>query len=374
MSASNDPASPAGGASPRSHEELGRRSHEELGQPSREELGARLVELVACQTTTGMEDRGMGPLRAYLAELGAEVQEQRIADGRTNVLATFGNPAEARVLYSTHLDTVPPHIEAKREGTRVLGRGACDAKGQVVAQLESIRRLLAAGHDGLAWLGVVGEETDSIGAQHAASLQAQFGSLAIVINSEPTENRLATGQRGVLTLALECVGRAAHSGVPEKGLSAVHELIDWLARLRAEKLPVDAELGPEVFNIGRIRGGEALNVLAERATAEILVRSLPDSDFKALAERLAPASGRVRREHETKSARFPKLPGFERAFVPFGSDAPRLRHLAMDGRVALVGPGSIEVAHTAHEYLDLIELETGIDVLTQLGAQYLKQE
>lgn len=339
--------------------------------PSREETAERLLELVACETTTGGEDRGMGPLGAYLRELGAEVEEQRIAAGRTNVIATFGAPERARVLYSTHLDTVPPHLEARREGTRVLGRGACDAKGQVVAQLEAIRRLLAAGETDLAWLGVVGEETDSIGAQRALELGPKFPALALVIDGEPTQNRLATGQRGVMTLVLECIGRAAHSGVPEKGLSAVHELVDWLARLRAQELPRDAELGPEVFNIGKISGGEALNVLAEKARAELLVRSLPDSSFLERAERSAPSSGRVKKVHETKSARFPAIPGFERAFVPFGSDAPRLRVLARGGAVALLGPGSIEVAHTAHEFLDLTELERGIELLVSLGSRHL---
>jgi acetylornithine deacetylase len=341
------------------------------GRPSREELAERLLELVRCETTTGVEDRGLGPLRAYLVELGAEIEEQRVAPGRTNLIARFGDPARARVLYSTHLDTVPPHLEARREGALIYGRGACDAKGQVVAQLEAIRRLLAAGQSDLAWLGVIGEETDSIGAQRAQELAPSFPSLELVIDGEPTSNRLATGQRGVMTLVLECLGKAAHSGVPEKGLSAVHELVDWLARLRAESLASDPELGPEVFNIGRISGGEALNVLAEKARAELLVRSLPDSRFAERVAALAPACGSVRRVHETPSARFPAIAGFERAFVPFGSDAPRLRSLARGGAVALVGPGTIDVAHTVHEHLDLGELEEGIATLEALGAQVL---
>ncbi|MBK9386306.1 MAG: M20/M25/M40 family metallo-hydrolase [Planctomycetes bacterium] len=340
-------------------------------RPSREELSERLLELIRCETTTGSEDRGLGPLRAYLEELGAEVEEQRIAPGRTNLIASFGDPSRARVLYSTHLDTVPPYIGGRREGTRVYGRGACDAKGQIVAQLEALRRLLAAGQGDVAWLGVIGEETDSIGAQRATELAPRFPSLALVIDGEPTSNRLATGQRGVMTLVLECAGRAAHSGVPEKGLSAVHELVDWLARLRAQSFARDPELGPEVFNIGRIAGGEALNVLAEKARAELLVRSLPDSQFLERVAALAPACGSVRRVHETPSARFPAIEGFERVFVPFGSDAPRLRALAQGGAVALVGPGTIDVAHTEHEHLELAELEEGIAMLEALGTRVL---
>lgn len=337
---------------------------------TRDELAERLLALMADDTTTGAEDRGLATLRAQLEELGAEIHEQPLAPGRTNVLATFGAPP--RVLLSTHLDTVPPYLPPRREGDRVLGRGACDAKGQIVAHLEVIRRQLARGRRDLAWLGVVGEETDSIGARCALELAPRLAELVAVIDGEPTENRLATGQRGIVHMVLECEGVPAHSGRPDKGRSAVHELIDWLAALRAQPEPHDAELGPEIFNVGRIEGGEALNVFARRARAELLARTIPGTSFAARVGRSAPAHAQAKVVHETPSARFPAIEGFERALVPFGSDAPRLRALARNGRVALVGPGSIDVAHTAHEFLDLAELERGVELLdalaTRLGA------
>ena len=123
-------------------------------------LSTRLVELCSAETTSGQEDAGLPGLRALLQELGATVVEQPVAPGRTNLLALWGRP---RVLFSTHLDTVPPYLPPRLQDGAVWGRGACDAKGQILAQLGAVKGLLAEGRDGFAWLGVVGEETDSAG-------------------------------------------------------------------------------------------------------------------------------------------------------------------------------------------------------------------
>jgi acetylornithine deacetylase len=241
----------------------------------------------------------------------------------------------------------------------------------MVAQFAAIRRLLESGKRDIAWLGVIGEETDSIGAQKARELAPKLPSLVAVIDGEPTDNELATGQRGIVQMRLQCDGIPAHSGRPEKGRSAILDLIDWIARLRAEGSPVDAELGPEVFNVGFIQGGGALNVIPAHAEARIMARTVPGSEFSARVKRLAPTSGRCEVFHETTFDRFPAIPGHARKPVPFGSDAPRLRHLAKGGVVVLVGPGSIDVAHTSNEHIDLRELEVGIDRLVALGEYFL---
>jgi acetylornithine deacetylase len=334
-------------------------------------LAERLLALCADDTTTGREDLGLATLETQLRELGATIHRQAVEAGRTNVLATFGAPSRSRVLFSTHLDTVPPYFAPRREGARLIGRGTCDAKGQIVAHLEVIRRLRERGHHDVAWLGVVGEETDSIGAQRALELASIVPALELVIDGEPTENKLATGQRGIVQVELDCFGAAAHSGQPEKGHSAIHDLLDWLQRLRAEPGPVDPELGPEVFNIGRIEGGGALNVVPAHAAAKVMARTVPGSEFGARVARLAPPRGRSRVFHETPLDRYPAIGSLPRAAVPFGSDAPRLRKLAKGGAVALIGPGSIDVAHTDHEFLDLTDLAAGIDLLESLALRFL---
>ena len=339
---------------------------------TRDQLASWLLELCAADTTSGSEDAGLPVLRALLEELGAKVELQRVAPGRTNVLATW--PSEGRgprLLFSTHLDTVPPFVAPRLNGGRIHGRGACDAKGQILAQLAAIRALRAEGLSGFAWLGVVGEETDSAGAREALELADRFGGLIALINGEPTKNRLATGQRGALHLHLECHGVRAHSGSPERGRHALWALLDWLEALRGEARPVDAELGPEVWNLGLLQGGDAANVIPAHATAEVLARTVPGSDFAARVEALRPEHGELRVKLAEEPDRYPALDGFEQAPMPFGSDAPTLRALVPSRTVVLAGPGSIEVAHTDDEHLDLDELEAGIALNARLAKHFL---
>lgn len=335
---------------------------------SQDWLASRLMDLCAVDTTSGAEDAGLPALRTLLAELGATLVEQPVAPGRTNVLAIWGAP---RILFSTHLDTVPPFIAPRRDGNRIHGRGACDAKGQILAQLVAIHRLRAEGLEGFAWLGVVGEETDSAGAREALKLARRFQEVRALINGEPTQNRLATGQRGALHLHLECRGLRAHSGSPERGRHALWTLMDWLQRLRAEGRPVDADLGPEVWNLGRLEGGDAPNVVPAEASAEVLARTVPGSDFEARVAALRPDEGAISVRLAEPPDRYPAVDGFPMAAMPFGSDAPTLRALVPDRTVVLAGPGSIDVAHTDDEHLDLGDLEAGIALNARLAKHFL---
>jgi acetylornithine deacetylase len=332
----------------------------------------RLESLCAQDTTTGREDAGLPALLAVLRELGADVALHRVSAGRSNVLATWGRP---ELVFSTHVDTVPPYLPPRLhvDGPRaeLHGRGACDAKGQIVCQLAAVRALLESGASGLAWLGVVGEETDSDGAKHAAATLPPFPAARALINGEPTDGRLATGQRGSLQLALSTRGIAAHSGTPERGRSAIWPLLDWLARLRELPGRADSSLGDEIWNLGLLQGGEALNVVPAAARAQLFVRTVPGSDFLDRAQALAPGSGAGDGEVDvlarTEPDRFPVLAGFASAPVPFGSDAPRLRALVPDRSVVLVGPGSIELAHSSGERITSDELSAGLDLNVRLA-------
>lgn len=326
----------------------------------------RLEALCADDTTTGHEDRGLAALHALLRELGADVELQRVLPGRSNVLARWSS--KPSLLFSTHLDTVPPYIEPRLQGDLLHGRGACDAKGQIVTQLAAIRSMLEAGQTDIAWLGVVGEETDSIGAKAALDLRARCGDVLGVINGEPTENVLATGQRGTLHLRLETNGVPAHSGTPELGRSALWELIDWLQRLRSFAGREDPELGGETWNLGTVIGGAAPNVVAASAAAEVFVRTLPGCEFEATARALAPEHAEVELLSACEADHYPSLPGFAHKPVTFGSDAPRLRQLARNRAVVLAGPGSISLAHTDEERITGEELEQGSLLLVRIAA------
>jgi len=337
------------------------------GLPDAAWLLDRTEALCRADTTTGREDHGLPALRALLRELDARVELQEVAPGRHNVLALWGTP---RLLFSTHLDTVPPFLPPRRQGDVIQGRGTCDAKGQIAAQMGAIKELLRRGHTGLAWLGVVGEETDSIGAIAAADLAPRLQTCTAAINGEPTENKLATGQRGALQMRLTTKGVAAHSGTPELGRSAIWPMIDWLQRLRAVPGMVDKDLGPEVWNLGSVQGGGALNVIPAHAEAMLFVRSLPGSTFATKVRELAPADSHVEELSFTPPERFTDLPGFEHATVTFGSDAPRLRKLIGTRRIALCGPGTIRVAHTLDEYVTGTELRAGCERLVAIAEAF----
>ena len=328
----------------------------------------RTEALCRADTTTGREDHGLPALRSLLRELDATVELQPVEPGRHNVLATWGVP---RLLFSTHLDTVPPFLPPRRCGDVLRGRGACDAKGQITAQLGAIRELLARGHGGFAWLGVVGEETDSVGALAAGDLATRLQTCVAAINGEPTENRLATGQRGALQLRLSTKGVAAHSGMPELGRSAIWPLLEWLQRLRDVAPGFDRDLGPEVWNVGTLAGGSAPNVVPAHAEAVLFLRSVPGSTFDQRVRELAPPEGSVEQLSFTPPERYATIPGFEEVFVPFGSDAPRVRQLVGGKRVALCGPGSIKVAHTLDEHVTGTDLAAGRDRLVAIAEALL---
>jgi acetylornithine deacetylase len=275
------------------------------------------------------------------------------------------------VLFSTHLDTVPPFVPPRLEREVVWGRGACDAKGQIVAQLGAVKTLVDEGREGLAWLGVVGEETDSAGAVAALNLAKHFLGLKALINGEPTELKLATGQRGVQHVHLQCQGRAVHSGSPQLGHNATWPLLDWLQRVREQPRPVDAQLGPELWNLGLLNAGEALNSVPARAEAHLMARVVPGSTFLDEVRRLAPPEGSVELRLDEPADLYPALSGFEHAAMPFGSDAPALRALVPDRTVVLAGPGSISVAHTLDEHLSLADLEAGVDLNRRLALHFL---
>jgi acetylornithine deacetylase len=177
-------------------------------------------------------------LAGLLERLGYRVVRQPVTPGRDNLFA-WRDPPE--VVFSTHLDCVPPYLPLREDETHLHGRGTCDAKGLAAAMLCAAERLAASGERRIGLLFVVGEENGSDGAQIANHLGPRGRYL---INGEPTENRLSLGQKGSLKIVLECEGRAAHSAYPDEGRSALLPILDTIERLRRLPLPDDPMLGP----------------------------------------------------------------------------------------------------------------------------------
>jgi acetylornithine deacetylase len=318
--------------------------------------------LIDIDSTTGREGDAGRWLADYLRRLGLAVTEQPVDETRFNV---FAGPADPAVVFSTHFDCVPPFFPSRLEGDRIVGRGSCDAKGILAVQVAAAESLRRAGEHRVGLLFVVGEERGSDGAR-AANLRAA-GSRYLV-DGEPTDNRLARATRGALRLRLRATGRAAHSSFPALGESAIDKLLDALVELRGIELPSDPDLGQTHYTIGLIAGGIAPNVVSPSAEAEVMFRTV--SDARAVRRALAPIERRVAVEHilEVPPVHMATVPGFETAVFPYTTDIP---FLDAWGRPLLFGPGSIHVAHTADEFVEIAALETAVEGYVAIARQLL---
>jgi acetylornithine deacetylase len=316
--------------------------------------------LVDIDSTTGREGECGRWLADYLRARGWPVEEQRVDNTRFNViaepvshLAPGASPPAPAVVFSTHFDCVPTFFPSRVEGDKLFGRGSCDAKGILAAQVAAAEQLRAGGESRVGLVFVVGEERGSDGAR-LANEAARGGGAGFLINGEPTDNRLGLATRGILRLKLRASGRAAHSSFPELGESAIDKLIDALVELRAMPMPADPLLGQTHYTVGLISGGVAPNVVSPSADAEVMFRTT--SDAAEVRRVVAPLERRVAIEHvlEVPPVKLKTVPGFDTAVFPYTTDIP---FLPAWGEPLLFGPGSIHVAHTADEWVSIAELK-----------------
>ena len=323
-------------------------------------------ELIDIESTTGVEQAAGDWLAGRLRALGYSVTEQPVSNGRRNILAILDQPA---VVLSTHYDCVPPFFSSSVRDGRLYGRGACDAKGILAAQVAAAERLREQGERRVGLLFVVGEERGSDGADvaNASPIGSQY-----LINGEPTDSRLALATRGNLRVRLRAKGRACHSAAPEHGISAIDLLIDALIRLRGLQLPSDPDLGTTYYSIGLIEGGVAPNVVSPHASAEVMFRTIgPHDDLLKLLESLAPlvTVEEVLRVPHVRLKTWLDNP-IETAVFPFTTDIPLLSRW---GAPLLFGPGSFLLAHTGEEHIDIKEMEEAVGKYVQLATACLSE-
>jgi acetylornithine deacetylase len=288
-----------------------------------------------------------------------------VEPGRFNVFAYWGEPV---VTLSTHIDTVPPFVPSREDEQSIWGRGACDAKGIIASMICAAEQLLQGGTRNFGLLFVVGEEKNSAGALAAA--RDPRGS-RYLINGEPSDNRLALGSKGALRYEISATGRMAHSAYPELGESTIDKLLDVLEELRKMPLPVDPLLGSGTLNIGTIVGGRAPNVVADSASAEVMIRLVTDpASMRAAVARAAKGRAEAREVLCIPAVRLGALEGFETTVVAYTSDIP-----AFDGAWGepyMAGPGSIHVAHTLEEQVTKRQLVEAVEVYRRMVRQLLK--
>jgi acetylornithine deacetylase len=321
------------------------------------------AELLAIQSTTGSEGTVVDFVSRWLVARGWNVTLQEVSRGRANIWASKSGGG---VTFSTHLDTVPPFVPPRLEGARLFGRGASDAKGIAAAMLVAADRLVNSGEKRVEILLVVGEEKGSDGARAANNLGTKS---RFLINGEPTESKLANGAKGSLRVTLRTRGREAHSAYPHLGKSAIEPMLELLPTIKTLPLAKDPVLGETTVNIGTIRGGTEANVIPAHAEAELMFRLVGDVEpVKKMILDWAKGRADVEFGSHIPARKFATVSGFETGPVAYTSDIPLLNNW---GEPFLFGPGSIHVAHTPDEYVDVDELRKSVDIYERLAKTLL---
>jgi acetylornithine deacetylase len=323
-------------------------------------------QLIDIPSVTGGEAQLAGFLASYLQELGYEVELQAVIGDRVNVIAKTG--AAAKVVFSTHLDTVPPHIMSSEDAENIYGRGACDAKGIIAAQIFAAQQLRGNGLDQIGLLFTVDEEMASAGAVVANEHPLANG-CRYLINGEPTDNLLASGTKGSLRFTLTTRGRAAHSAYPENGDSAIEKLLDVLQALRSCEWPREETFGETTCNIGVISGGTKPNVVPDAAMAEVQMRLVTSvAPIKQMIKSVVADRAEIKYSSEHGPVKLMAVDDLDQTVVRFTTDIPYLTHW---GRPLLLGPGSILDAHTDHEKVSKQELSRAVSLYVSLATQLL---
>lgn len=308
-------------------------------------------------------------LRDYLENLGWTVELQAVSENQNNVIARLNE--RPRVFFSTHLDTVPPHIAASETDEKIYGRGACDAKGIIASQIFAAENLRGQGIKDIGLLFTVDEEQGSAGAR-AANKHEIAQKCEFMINGEPTDNELGIGSKGSLRFFIKTRGVAAHSAYPEMGESAIEKLLDILADVRQIEFSADEFFGETTCNIGLIGGGLKTNIVPPEAEAGLHIRlTTNDKPILALLEKTIGGRGAIEISSLALPVKMLAVEGFRQKVVRFTTDIP---HLSNWGTPLLLGAGSILVAHTKDEFVPKKELTEAVELYVNLVKKLLATE
>ncbi|MEA2337032.1 MAG: acetylornithine deacetylase [Thermoanaerobaculia bacterium] len=308
-------------------------------------------------------------LHDELAALGYACRRHEVSERRFNVYASAGG--RPRVVINSHIDTVPPWFAASEDDEFLYGRGACDTKGIIAAMIAAGERLRADGMNDFAYLFVVGEETDSIGAKMANKEFASLGSEYVVVG-EPTESTFARASKGALTCFVRFDGIAGHSAYPERGDSAINKMVNAIAEINATDWGSDDDLGATTVNVGVVRGGEKPNVIPAEAECQMIFRTVTEPEIvqAKLQSIIARHGGSITVSRGNPPQRMKVPAGFESRVVAFNTDVP---HLGALGTPLLFGPGSILDAHGANEKIGKKDLLQSVQTYHELVVTLLRE-
>ena len=316
-------------------------------------------ELLSIDSTSGKERKVAEWLAERLpgmfpAANQPSLRVEEVGDGTLNLLLTWGTP---RIVFCSHLDTVPPYIEPSFADGVIKGRGSCDAKGQVFAIVEACKRLAEEGKTDFGMLLLAGEETGSWGAK--AFAKTAFRAEYLVVG-EPTDNCMVSASKGTKSFDLKFTGEPFHSGYPKYGVSAVDLFVEFVNALKAKDFGMDPVLGETSWNIGLLHSDNPQNILSPELTCRLYFRTTFVSD-EAVCQWMAEAAGErlaVTARGGDTPARYWTVAGLPSKSVAFGSDAPHLKNFS---HKAICGPGSITVAHRDDEHVLVADLAIAVE-------------
>lgn len=313
-----------------------------------------LLDIMRFNSTSGSENE----LAMYISDKykpknsSSEIQVTK--EGRLNVFFKYGEP---KIIFCSHIDTVPPYIKPMKNGENITGRGACDAKGQVAYLFEVYKQLIEEGHSNIGMLMVSGEED---GSQGAIKANMDLKNCEYIFIGEPTENNLIKASKGNLLVKVSFRGKSCHSGYPDYGESAIKCMLDFFKRLETLDFPEDDILGKTTYNIGKVESKNAHNVVSDLAECKIFFRTTFSTN-KILKEKLNGIKDE-KTEFEflygDEPMNFYTIDGFKTDIVSFGTDAPEFKNVK---NKILYGPGSILDAHTDREFIKIKDMHKAVE-------------
>lgn len=377
-------------------------------------LAVDLIRIPSFSHTPRQEEQVGEYIAAYFEKIGIEVNRQQVEEGRFNILAKIPGNGGPSIMLNGHIDTVPPYDMADPfsctiENGRILGRGACDMKGPVAAMMTAMAAIKLSGvtpAGDIYFSAVVDEEEKGLGVE---ALVRDWPKVDAVIVGEGTDLEICLGHKGLEWIKVEVFGKKTHSGNAKAGINAIAMAGRLIAYLSDEYEPVldkriHPVLGQSSLNIGTIGGGDQPSTVADYCQLTIDRRFVPEETWEQVYQELVEATEAMSR----------KYPGFQATVSNFFEESELLPHLpfctdeesplvvaikqtireqlhkeptvrglsawtdagmirSQTGTDCIVfGPGSLALAHTAHESIPLDQLEQSVMLYIGIALNFVE--
>jgi succinyl-diaminopimelate desuccinylase len=365
-----------------------------------------LKNLIQAETTAEKgEINAAKVISAEFSQSGIDSQIETWNQNRANITVHIKSTGHrAGLLFACHLDVVGPGeaawknppFTAIESDSRIYGRGAVDMKGGTAAAVTAIRQIVDSGIElqgDIIFSAVAGEETDSAGAKRFIGDKDWLPELVGVVIPEPTDFEIVTAHRGILWLEVTAKGKAAHSSTPQLGVNAINStrlILNELENYKIKAVPHE-RLGTCSMSINTITGGKAMNVVPDKCSIGIDFRTLPGQVHQAIIADLEEICSRLKVDNEQFEASISVLrevqsmetdcsSDFIRDFcsivgtdktvaVGYTTDGPYFASIGSP--VVIFGPGKSHLCHKPDEYIDITDLEKGVEYYKNIIRKFL---